>query len=55
MADRTFHQGDGFINIKRFWQIIKCALLIGADGGIQVRVSGHYDDRKHRMALLDLL
>jgi len=55
VADGAFDQGNGFVDIKRFWQIIKRPLLVGANGGIQVGVSGHYDDRKHRVALFDLL
>ncbi|SUX72065.1 Uncharacterised protein [Citrobacter braakii] len=54
MADGAFDQRHGFINIKRFGQIIKRPLLVSADGSIQIGVCGHYDDRKHRMPLFDL-
>jgi hypothetical protein len=36
MANRTINQRHRFIDIKRFGQIIKGALLIGADRGVQI-------------------
>lgn len=30
-------------------------MLIGADGGVQIRMRGHDDHRQHRVALFDLL
>lgn len=55
MTDGALNQRHGFVDIKRFGQIIKCPLLIGADGSIQIGMCGHNDDRKHRMALFNLL
>ena len=55
MANGTINQRHRFIDIKRFRQIIKGALLIGADRRVKIRMRRHYDDRKHRMALFNLL
>ncbi|MNL47635.1 hypothetical protein D3C87_1704340 [compost metagenome] len=55
MADSAFYQRYGFIDIKGFRQVIERPLLVGADGGVEIRMCGHYDDRKHRMTLFDLL
>ena len=55
MANRALNQRHRFVDIKRFGQVIKRPLLIGAHCGIQIGVRGHYDDRKHRVALFDLL
>ncbi|MNH36559.1 hypothetical protein D3C79_973600 [compost metagenome] len=55
MADGAFYQRYRFIDIKGFGQIIERPLLVGADGGVQIRMRGHYDDRQHWVALFDLL
>ena len=55
MANGALNQRDGFVDIKWLGQVVECPLLIGANGGIQIGVCRHYDDRKHRVALFDLL
>ncbi|MNY58535.1 hypothetical protein D3C86_1948820 [compost metagenome] len=55
MTDRALNQSHRFVDIKRLGQIIKRTLLVRAHGRIQIGMSGHYDDRQHRVTLFDLL
>ena len=42
------------INIEGFRQIVERPLLISADGGVEIGVRRHNNDRQHRMTLFNL-
>ncbi len=44
------HEIHGLVDVERLRQVLEGASLIGGDGGIQVRVRGHDDDRAVRGA-----
>ncbi len=55
VADGSLNQRHRLVDIERFRQVIKCSLLVGADGRIEIGVRGHNDDREHGMPLFNLL
>ena len=54
MADGALDQRHCFVDVERLRQVVEGPLLIGADGGVQIRMRGHDDHRQHWMALFDL-
>ena len=54
LVNRTPNQFQRLVDIERFGQIFKRAALKRGDRAVQIGVSGHDDDRKRRITLLNL-
>ena len=48
-----FDDGDGFVHVERFGQILERAALVGVDGAVEVGMGRHDDDRQLRVGLVD--
>ena len=55
LIERAANQFQRLINVKRFGQVFEGAALKSRHRTVEIRVSGHDDDRQRRKTQLDLL